>query len=114
MDEALRRVEAGDPAPECDHCGGLLKPATVSFGQAMPAREMELAVEACHDCDVFLAVGSSLVVYPAAALPELAKRNGAALIIINRTPTPMDGIADLLINDEIGKTLPMLIGQVQV
>jgi len=112
MDEALRRVEAGDPAPECDHCGGLLKPATVSFGQAMPAREMDMAVEACHDCDVFLAVGSSLVVYPAAALPELAKRKGAALIIINRTPTPMDGIADLVINDEIGKTLPMLIGRV--
>jgi NAD-dependent deacetylase len=110
MDEALQRVEAGDPAPECDHCGGLLKPATVSFGQAMPAREMDLAVEACHDCDVFMAVGSSLVVYPAAALPELAKRNGAALIIINRTPTPIDGIADLVISDEIGKMLPQLIG----
>jgi NAD-dependent deacetylase len=59
---------------------------------------------------VFMAVGSSLVVYPAAALPELAKRNGAVLIIINRTPTQMDGIADLVINDEIGKTLPQLIG----
>jgi NAD-dependent deacetylase len=110
MDEALRRVEEGDPAPECDHCGGLLKPATVSFGQSMPEREMGLAVKACYDCDVFLAVGSSLVVYPAAALPELAKQNGAALIIINRTPTPMDGIADLVIKDEIGKTLPRLIG----
>jgi NAD-dependent deacetylase len=110
MDEAVSRVEAGDPAPECDHCGGLLKPATVSFGQSMPEREMELAVESCHDCDVFLAVGSSLVVYPAAALPELAKRNDAVLIIINRTPTQMDGIADLVINDEIGKTLPQLIG----
>jgi NAD-dependent deacetylase len=110
MDDALRRVEEGDPAPECDHCGGLLKPATVSFGQSMPAREMDLAVRACYDCDVFLAVGSSLVVYPAAALPELAKQNGAALVIINRTPTPMDGIADLVINDEIGRTLPQLIG----
>jgi NAD-dependent deacetylase len=110
MDEAVRRVEAGDPAPECDHCGGLLKPATVSFGQAMPAREMELAVKACYDCDVFLAVGSSLVVYPAAELPELAKRNGAALIIINRTPTPMDGIADLVLNEEIGRALPKLVG----
>jgi NAD-dependent deacetylase len=76
----------------------------------MPEREMALAIEACHDCDAFLAVGSSLVVYPAAALPELAKRNGAALIIINRTPTPLDAIADLVINDEIGKTLPRLIG----
>src|SRR5262249_1308539 len=110
MDEAVRRVEAGDPAPECDRCGGLLKPATVSFGQSMPEREMELAVRACYDCDVFLAVGSSLVVYPAAALPELAKRNGSALIIVNRKPTTMDGIADLVINDEIGKTLPQLIG----
>jgi NAD-dependent deacetylase len=110
MDEAVRRVEAGDLAPECDQCGGLLKPATVSFGQSMPAREMDLAVRACYDCDVFLAVGSSLVVYPAAGLPELAKQSGAALIIINRTPTAMDGVADLVINDEIGKTLPVLIG----
>ncbi len=110
MDEATRRVEAGDPAPQCERCGGLLKPATVSFGQLMPVQETELAKKACYDCDVFLAVGSSLVVYPAAALPELAKQNGAALVIINRTPTPMDGIADLVINDEIGKTLPQLIG----
>jgi NAD-dependent deacetylase len=110
MDEAVKRVEEGDLAPECDHCGGLLKPATISFGQAMPAREMQLAAEAAKDCDLFLAVGSSLVVYPAAALPELAKRYGAALIIINRTPTSMDAIADLVVNDEIGKTLPKLIG----
>jgi NAD-dependent deacetylase len=110
MDEAVGRVAAGDLAPECDRCGGLLKPATISFGQAMPAREMQLASEAAKDCDLFLAVGSSLVVYPAASLPELAKRYGAALIIINRTPTPMDAIADLVINDEIGKTLQKLIG----
>ncbi len=110
MDEAVRRVEEGDLAPECEHCGGLLKPATVSFGQSMPAREMDLAVRACYDCEVFLAVGSSLVVYPAAALPEVAKQNGAALVIINRTPTPMDGIADLVLNEEIGKALPKLVG----
>jgi NAD-dependent deacetylase len=110
MDEAVRRVMDGESAPECDHCGGLLKPATISFGQAMPAREMELALKACYDCDLFLAVGSSLVVYPAAALPELAKQNGATLIIINRTPTPLDGMADLVINEEIGKVLPQLVG----
>ena len=109
MDEAVRRVAAGDPAPECERCGGLLKPATISFGQAMPAREMQLAAEAAKDCDFFLAVGSSLLVYPAASLPELAKRYGAALIIINRTSTPLDAIADLVINEEIGKTLPKLI-----
>ncbi|MDX2034558.1 MAG: Sir2 family NAD-dependent protein deacetylase [Blastocatellia bacterium] len=110
MDEAIDRVEAGELAPECEHCGGLLKPATISFGQSMPAREMGLAVEACYDCDIFLAIGSSLVVHPAASLPELAKRNGAALLILNRTPTPLDDLADLVLRDEIGTTLPTLIG----
>lgn len=110
MDEAVKRVEDGDPAPECEHCGGLLKPATISFGQAMPALAMKAAVEASQNCEVFLAVGSSLVVYPAASLPEMAKQSGAALIIINRTPTPLDGIADLVLNEEIGKALPLLIG----
>lgn len=110
MDEAVARVVAGDLAPECELCGGLLKPATISFGQSMPAREMELAVAACRDCDVFLAVGSSLVVFPAASLPELAARNGAALIIINRTPTPLDELAGLVLREEIGTALPGLIG----
>ncbi|MGE0132294.1 MAG: NAD-dependent deacetylase [Blastocatellales bacterium] len=110
MDEAVKRVEAGDLAPGCDQCGGLLKPATISFGQLMPQLAMKAAVEASRDCEVFLAVGSSLVVYPAASLPEVAKQSGAALIIINRTPTPMDGIADLVINDEIGKAMPELAG----
>ena len=114
MDEALRRIEAGEPAPECLKCGGLLKPATISFGQAMPEREMQRAAQACYDCDVFIAVGSSLVVHPAAVLPALAKENGATLIIINRTPTPLDEIADLVVNEEIGKALPRLIGQIQV
>lgn len=108
MDEAIARVAAGDIAPECDQCGGLLKPATISFGQAMPALAMRAAMDACCDCEVFLSIGSSLVVYPAASLPELAKQNGAALIIINRTPTPLDALADLVVNDEIGKALPML------
>lgn len=109
MDEAVARVESGDLAPECDVCGGLLKPATISFGQSMPALAMKAAVEACQDCDVFIVAGSSLVVYPAAALPELAKESGAALVIINRTPTPLDGIADLVLNEEIGKALPQLV-----
>jgi len=110
MDEAVARVEDGDLAPECDLCGGLLKPATISFGQMMPALAMQAAAEASQDCDVFLAVGSSLVVYPAAAFPEIAKQSGAALIIINRTPTPLDEIADLVVNEEIGKALPNLAG----
>lgn len=110
MDEALERVAAGEPAPRCLKCGGLLKPATVSFGQAMPEREMRRAAEACSGCEMFLAVGSSLVVHPAASLPALAKRCGATLIILNRTPTPLDDVADLVLHDEIGAVLPKLIG----
>jgi NAD-dependent deacetylase len=109
MDDALARVQAGDLAPECDACGGLLKPATISFGQAMPAREMEAAIAACIACEIFLAVGSSLVVYPAAGLPEIAKQNGAVLILMNRTETPLDDMADLVIREEIGRALPELI-----
>jgi NAD-dependent deacetylase len=112
-DEAVERVEGGDLAPECDMCGGLLKSATISFGQSMPMLAMKAAVEASQDCDVFLAVGSSLLVYPAASLPEIAKVSGAALIIINRTPTQLDGIADLVVNEEIGKALPRLVGMVE-
>jgi NAD-dependent deacetylase len=110
MDEALRRVAAGDLAPECDSCGGLLKPATISFGQAMPAEAMNLAIQSCLDCEIILTAGSSLVVYPAASLPEIAKQNGAKLIIINRTSTALDGIADLVLTGEIGQILPKLIG----
>ena len=110
MDAALARIEAGDLAPECEKCFGLLKPATISFGQAMPQAEMQRAAEACYECDVFIAAGSSLVVHPAASFPALAKQNGAALIIINRTPTPLDEFADLVLNEEIGKTLPKLVG----
>ncbi|HKX30337.1 MAG TPA: NAD-dependent deacylase [Blastocatellia bacterium] len=109
MDDAVALIEAGDEAPECELCGGLLKPATISFGQAMPARAMQLALAACADCDVFLAVGSSLVVHPAASLPVIAKQIGAVLIIINRTSTPLDGMADVVLNDEIGKVLPALL-----
>lgn len=109
MDEAIARVEGGDLAPECAACGGILKAATVSFGQAMPEREMARAVEAARRCEVFLAVGSSLVVHPAAGLPALAKRAGAKLILINRTVTPLDDVADLVLRDEIGRTLPELL-----
>lgn len=111
MDEAIQMVAAGNSAPECKKCGGYLKPATVLFGQALPEQQFVLAVEACRECEVMIAAGSSLSVYPAAALPQLAKQSGAALIIINRTPTPCDEMADLVIYDEIGQSLPALVGQ---
>src|SRR5712692_9202292 len=92
MDEAMERITRGDPAPECEKCGGYFKPATISFGQAMPERDLARAFELSQNCEVFLAVGSSLVVQPAATLPLLAKRAGARLILINRTPTQLDDI----------------------
>lgn len=108
-DVVCRRIAEGDPAPECPNCGGLLKPATVSFGQSMPVDVMAAAEDAARDCDVFLAVGSSLAVQPAASLPVLAKRSGAKLILLNRDSTPLDDIADAVIHDEIGATLPKLV-----
>lgn len=91
--------------PVCDYCDGLVKAATISFGQAMPEKAMLQAQVAASACDLFLAIGSSLQVYPAAGFPLAAKRNGAKLVIINRDPTDMDSSADLLIHDEIGLTL---------
>ena len=98
----------GSRAPDCT-CGGFIKTATVSFGQAMPAAEMRRAETLTRQCDLFLAVGSSLVVWPAAGLPMLAKRNGAALVIINRDPTEFDGIADLVVRNDIGDVLERFI-----
>ena len=92
-------------APNCPHCGGFIKSATVSFGQAMPDAAMQRAEELTLACDLFLAIGSSLVVWPAAGFPLMAKRNGAAFIIINREPTDFDALADLVIRDDIGDAL---------
>jgi NAD-dependent deacetylase len=83
-------------------CGGHIKTATVSFGQAMPEEAMQRAEELTKRCDLFLAVGSSLVVWPAAGFPLMAKRNGAALVIVNREPTELDAVADLTIRQDIG------------
>lgn len=94
----------GGHAPDCT-CGGFIKTATVSFGQAMPAAAMQRAEELSKDCDLFLAVGSSLVVWPAAGFPLMAKRNGSALVIINREPTEFDDIADLVVRNDIGDVL---------
>ena len=91
--------------PACRRCDGWVKTATVSFGQAMPEAEMARAETETHACDLFLALGSSLQVYPAAAFPILAKRKGARLAIVNREPTELDDYADLVLNAEIGPTL---------
>jgi NAD-dependent deacetylase len=100
---------SGEEPPDCTDCGGPIKSATISFGQAMPAAAMQRAEDATLACDLFLAVGSSLVVWPAAGFPLLAKRNGAHLVIINREATEYDGIADLVIRDDIGAVLAPFI-----
>jgi|SRR5689334_2419232 NAD-dependent deacetylase len=94
----------GQHAPDCE-CGGYIKTATVSFGQSMPAEAMQRSEELTMSCDLFLAVGSSLVVWPAAGFPLMAKRNGAALVIINREPTEFDELADLVVRNDIGDAL---------
>ena len=99
---------AGERAPDCA-CGGYIKTATVSFGQSMPAAAMQRAELLARDCDLFLAIGSSLVVWPAAGFPLMAKRNGAALVIINREPTEFDELADLVVHHDIGDVLEPFI-----
>jgi NAD-dependent deacetylase len=104
--EDVRKIfEKDETLPVCDRCNGIIKTATISFGQAMPVAEMQAAERETLACDLFVAIGSSLVVYPAAGFPELARRNHARLVIINRDPTPLDGIADLVLHSEIGPTL---------
>jgi NAD-dependent deacetylase len=95
---------SGRQAPDCN-CGGIIKTATVSFGQSMPADAMQRAEQLAKSCDLFLAVGSSLVVWPAAGFPLMAKRNGAILVIINRESTEFDDLADLVVRNDIGDAL---------
>jgi NAD-dependent deacetylase len=101
--EVLKQSFLGtDQIPVCRDCGGLVKTATISFGQAMPEAAMARARAASLACDLFLVLGSSLVVYPAAGFPLLAKQNGAKLAIVNREPTEQDQFADLVLRQEIG------------
>lgn len=102
--EVRRRFEVSGTAPDCA-CGAPIKSATISFGQTMPRDQMQRARQVALACDLFLAIGSSLVVRPAAALPVLAKENGATLIIINRESTPLDDIADFTLRGDIGDIL---------
>ncbi len=90
-------------------CGGYIKTATVSFGQSMPDAPMRRAQELAESCDLFIAIGSSLVVWPAAGFPLVAKRNGARLVIINRDPTEFDDVADLVVHHDIGDVLAPFI-----
>jgi NAD-dependent deacetylase len=109
MDVALDRVRAGEDDPACPECGGILKSATISFGENLVAEDLQRAQEAASGADVFLAVGTSLGVYPAAALPEIALGNGARLVILNAQETPFDGMAAGVSRDQLGTVLPALV-----
>ena len=105
-----QRMEASNGcAPDCPRCGGFVKTATIAFGQAMPELAMQRAQELTLSCDLFLAIGSSLLVWPAAGFPLMAKRNGAQLVIINREATEFDDIADLVVRQDIGTVLEPFI-----
>jgi len=105
------RLGSGIKVPRCDSCGGIMKPATISFGQPMPERETREAEARAAACDLFLVAGSSLVVYPAAQMPLIARDSGARLIIINLTPTPHDSYADIVIHDKTGPALSQIVDQ---
>ncbi len=110
LDAIKAAFEIDETLPTCAFCGGIVKQATISFGQAMPADAMRRAREATLECDLFLAVGSSLAVYPAAGFPVMARDNGSTLAILNREPTDLDAVADLVLNEEIGPTLSAAVG----
>ena len=111
MPEALDRVRAGEADPSCALCGGILKSATISFGQRLDNDVLEAAAIAAESCDVLLAIGTSLSVRPAAGLVDVAFDAGASVVIINAEPTPYDEIAEVVIREPIGEILPALVMQ---
>lgn len=100
--------EAGD-APDCDQCGGLMKPATISFGQMLIPENLARSAEETDASDLFLVIGSSLVVYPAAEFPARAMRNGAPLVILNRQDTPYDPVATVVVNESAGQVMTRVV-----
>jgi len=112
-DKIQERISNGDKAPVCEVCGGLLKPATISFGQSMPERETAEAYKRSEACDLFIVIGSSLVVHPAAYMPVVAKRGKAKLAIINRDETACDGMADIIINGSAGPIMEAILVKVK-
>lgn len=109
MERALERVRAGEADPPCRSCGGILKSATISFGQSLVAEDLIRAEKAAADSDLFLALGTTLTVYPVAYLPQAALDAGARLIIVNAQPTPFDDVADAVLRGNLGDVLPRLV-----
>lgn len=109
MERLLERVRAGEDDPACRSCGGVLKTATISFGQSLVAADLDRASEAARRADLMLAVGSTLSVYPIAGVVPVAKRSGADVVIVNLEPTDMDDLADVVVNASISDVLPRIV-----
>lgn len=109
MEKALARVRAGEADPPCRSCGGILKSATISFGQALVPEVIDRAMRVSGEAEVFLSVGTSLQVYPIAGTVQIARQAGARLVIVNAEPTPFDDLADAVLNAPIGEVLPGLV-----
>ncbi len=112
MEETLDRVRAGEDDPRCEVCGGILKSATISFGENLVVADLERSQRAAAGSDLFVAIGTSLGVYPAAGLPEVALANGASLVIMNAQETPFDRWADAVVRDQLGDVLPAIVALV--
>jgi NAD-dependent deacetylase len=112
MEETLDRVRAGEDDPRCETCGGILKSATISFGENLVVADLERSQRAAAGSDLFVAIGTSLGVYPAAGLPEVALANGASLVIMNAQETPFDRWADVVVRDQLGDVLPAIVALV--
>ena len=110
MQATLARVRAGESDPACERCGGILKSDTISFGQALVPAVIDRAMQCAAEADLLLSIGTSLQVYPIAGAVPAAKHAGARVVIVNAEPTPFDGIADAVLRDSIGETLPRIVG----
>jgi NAD-dependent deacetylase len=105
----IQNIPSADYVPACEMCGGILKPDVIFFGEALPKKALMLATQESQECDLFIVIGSSLVVYPAAYMPMYAKRSGAGIVIINLGPTEQDDIADVIINASAGETMTAIM-----
>ena len=110
MEDVLARVRGGEEDPECTSCGGILKSATISFGQGLVQEDLVASQEAAETCDLMLAVGTTLGVYPIANVVPVAKNSGARIVIVNGSPTEMDELADAVLQDSISQVLPQIVG----
>jgi NAD-dependent deacetylase len=113
MEPVLARVRAGEEDPACHHCGGILKSATISFGQGLVAEDLARAERAANSCDLMIAIGSTLSVYPIAGVVPAAKRAGARVVILNADPTEMDELADAVLQGGISEILPRMVGAME-